>query len=536
MDQQRPASARTDLRDVRFVVVDVETTGTRADVDELTEVAAVVSRGGQTLAHLQSLVHTTRPIPATIVALTGITNELVANAPPPQPVLERLARLLEGGVLVGHNVRFDRAFLTAAAERVGLTLPSVTTIDTVTLARALLDSEVPNHKLATLARALNLPEPRHRALADVTTTLALLYALIERAGSLGVTTLEDLASLRRPPRRPQSALRTQARELPSSPGLYYFRQGRQVLYVGLATDLRERVRSYFQERSRRHLRALLDLATDVVSCPISCELTRRVWELAEIQRLTPVLNRAGVRPAHARWFATPSGLAFGPWPRHAAAPPAALLAGLGRDVARAMAMARALLAAQLDLMDAHAARAEFEDAAAVRDRCVLIATRVAVWIVELADRAGAALSYPCPHCHEAHALSSRGGLLELGPSTPSLRAARILRALSSIAAQEPRPDLEGDLAGAVELVGFATALRRPSALERANPRERLSRATAPDRLSRLLDPFEDRCGESPHPERGAGVDHHDVERGVGAAPLEHLFEDGGVLSRRPASH
>src|SRR5207302_5346542 len=119
--------------------------------------------------------------------------------------------------------------------------------------------EVPNCRLGVLAERLRLAHrPSHRALDDALATGDLLHMLLERAGSLGVLGLDDLLELPTIRAHPQvGKLRLTAR-LPRAPGVYLFvGRGERVLYVGKATDLRSRVRSYFSGETRRKVAQLL---------------------------------------------------------------------------------------------------------------------------------------------------------------------------------------------------------------------------------------------------------------------------------------
>jgi DNA polymerase III epsilon subunit family exonuclease len=237
----------TPLHDVTFCVVDLETTGTSASSDAITEVGAVKFRGGECLGTFQTLVEPGRSVSPGAARLTGIDDDLVAGAPGLGGVLAAFQEFVGGAVLVGHNLRFDVSFLSAAlatAERAGIALVQV---DTVALARRLLGDEVPDCRLATLARHLHLPcRPTHRALTDALATADLLHVLIERAAGLGVETLEDLVELPQVARHPLAAKLALTSRLPRAPGVYLLRDARgEPLHVGWARDLRRRVRSFF---------------------------------------------------------------------------------------------------------------------------------------------------------------------------------------------------------------------------------------------------------------------------------------------------
>jgi DNA polymerase-3 subunit epsilon len=105
----------TPLRDVTFVVLDLETTGGAARSDAITEIGAVKVRGGAVLGELATLVDPGRSIPPQIVALTGITSAMVCNAPKIDTVLPAFLEFARGAVLVAHNAGFDIGFLRAAA-------------------------------------------------------------------------------------------------------------------------------------------------------------------------------------------------------------------------------------------------------------------------------------------------------------------------------------------------------------------------------------------------------------------------------------
>ena len=287
----------TPLRDVTFCVLDLETTGASPASCAITEVGAIKVRAGECVGTFQTLVNPGVPIPPEIVVLTGITEAMVLPAPRIEEVLPPLLEFLDGTVLVGHNFRFDVSFLDAALTRNGYPRLAQSRADTCTLARRLVRDEVPDCRLATLARRLRLAhQPTHRALDDALATADLLHALLERAAGLGVLGLDDLLALPTIAAHPLAAKLRMTASLPRRPGVYLFRgRGGRVLYVGKATDLRARVRSYFSGDDRRKVLPLLREAEGVDHIVCASPLEAAVLEVRLIHRHLPPYNQRTTR-------------------------------------------------------------------------------------------------------------------------------------------------------------------------------------------------------------------------------------------------
>ena len=281
------------LVDVTFCVVDLETTGGSAATCGITEVGAVKVRGGELLGTLQTLVNPGCEIPRTITYLTGITQAMVVPAPRIEQVLPSLLEFAGDAVIVGHNVRFDLSFLQAAMARAGYARWGNRWVDTCALARRLVRDEVPNLRLGTLADRFRLPnKPSHRALDDALATTDLLHVLLERAGTMGVLALEDLFELPTMRGHPQAHKLKLTADLPRRPGVYLFRDGGgRVLYVGKATDLRARVRSYFSGDERRKVDGMLRELASIDHVVCSGPLEAAVLEVRLIHEHLPRFNR-----------------------------------------------------------------------------------------------------------------------------------------------------------------------------------------------------------------------------------------------------
>jgi DNA polymerase-3 subunit epsilon len=286
------------LSHVTFCVLDIETAGGSPTGEGITEIGAVKYQGGQEIDRFNVLIHPGCTIPPFIVTLTGISDHMVRNAPPVADVLPSLIDFIGDSVFVAHNARFDLGFVNAALVAHGYDSLTNSVIDTVQLARRLIRNEVPNCKLSTLASCLNLPhQPIHRAMDDVLATGDLLHYLIERAAALGVFYLEDLLALPSISGHPQSKKLAATNNLPRSPGVYMFVDERNaILYVGKATNIRSRVRSYFgTNESRNKVGSLLKLMHAVHYIETPDALTAEVLESRIIGKLRPRYNRAGTR-------------------------------------------------------------------------------------------------------------------------------------------------------------------------------------------------------------------------------------------------
>ncbi len=305
----------TPLSEVTFVVVDLETTGGSPQDAQITEIGAVKVRAGEVLGEFQTLVNPGAPIPAFISVLTGITDRMVATAPPLGAALTAFLEFARGAVLVAHNAGFDMSFLKAACAVTGRAWPAPTVIDTVGLARAVVTrDEARNHKLATLARLFRSPvTPDHRALTDARATVDVLHALLERIGPLGVTSLEELAGYSS--RVPETTRRKRhlAADLPHAPGVYVFVDGRgRPLYVGTSGDLKTRVRTYFTATERRtRMGEMVAIAESVTAVVCATALEARVRELRLIAEHNPPYNRRSRFPERAPWVK----LTVEPFPR-----------------------------------------------------------------------------------------------------------------------------------------------------------------------------------------------------------------------------
>lgn len=311
-------AAEVSLRETTFVVVDLETTGGRANgeagrADAITEIGAVKVRGGVVLGELATLVDPQRDIPPQIVQLTGITSAMVHDAPTIDAVLPAFLEFSRGAVLVAHNARFDIGFLKAAARRCDISWPRPPVLCTVQLARRVLSrEEAPSVRLAALAKLFAVAtQPTHRALDDARATVDVLHALIERVGNQGISTLNDLTAYLPDATPAQREKKVLAAGLPHRPGVYLFRgPGGEVLYVGTAVDLKRRVGQYFTGADpRTRMKEMVALAEGVDHVECAHELEAGVRELRLLAAHAPPYNRRSKFP-HRWWWVVLTDEAF----------------------------------------------------------------------------------------------------------------------------------------------------------------------------------------------------------------------------------
>jgi DNA polymerase-3 subunit epsilon len=283
------------LSEVTFCVLDLETTGGSPADDGITEIGALKVLRGETLGTFHTLVDPGRPVPAFIRMLTGINDAMLIEAPAIESVLPSLLEFLRGTVLVAHNARFDVGFLNASLQRAGYDKLDNTVMDTARLARKILQGEVPNHRLETLSRHLRCShQPCHRAFADVLATTDVLHHLIERVSGYGVTTLQDLVSVSRVRLDGTFQKIRLTDDLPHTRGVYRFLGAAgNTLYIGKASDIRSRVRSYFYGDTRGRIRDLLRETDRIAATEYTSLLEAEVVEARAIAREQPPYNRAG---------------------------------------------------------------------------------------------------------------------------------------------------------------------------------------------------------------------------------------------------
>lgn len=183
---------RRKLLEETYVVFDVETTGLSAVYDQVIEVGAVKIKNGQIIDRFQSFANPHQKLSAFTIELTGITDEMVANAPDPEVVINQFREWTGDAILVAHNASFDIGFLNAYYRKLGYGNVENPVIDTLELARFLYP-ELKNHRLNTLAKKFNVElENHHRADEDSEATGYLFMKMLQDLQEKGIHFHDEL--------------------------------------------------------------------------------------------------------------------------------------------------------------------------------------------------------------------------------------------------------------------------------------------------------------------------------------------------------
>lgn len=274
-----------------YAVVDIETTGGNADTSRITEIAVIIHNGKDVIDRWETLVNPQQHIPLYITALTGISNEMISDAPLFEEIAEQLFNMLSNRIFVAHNVNFDYSFVRHQLEETGFKWTAAK-LCTVRAARK-INPGLPSYSLGNLCRSLHISlENRHRAGGDADATAVLLSMLIKNDdnGEIPRMIKKTAPDQRLPPNLPPADFES----LPEKPGVYYFYNAqKKVVYVGKAVNLKKRVASHFTGHKitpqRQHfLRDIHSISFEICAT----ELMALLLEYTEIKKLWPVYNTA----------------------------------------------------------------------------------------------------------------------------------------------------------------------------------------------------------------------------------------------------
>lgn len=265
----------------RFAIIDIETTGLSAGHGRITEIAILVFDSVNVLEEFVSLVNPETPIPYHITKLTGINNQMVANAPRFYEIARQIVELTDHCTIVGHNVRFDYSFLKAEFWSLGYDF-SRPTLDTVGLARQLMPG-LPGYSLGKICQALGISNfSRHRAAGDALATLELFKRLL---------------SISPDPCLHTKGLKPAGKgiafdQLPELPGVYQFYDAAEkLIYIGKSVNIRGRVKQHLMGANNRKALELRNSIQAVEYELTGNELIALLLESHLIKKEQPLYNR-----------------------------------------------------------------------------------------------------------------------------------------------------------------------------------------------------------------------------------------------------
>jgi DNA polymerase-3 subunit epsilon len=274
-----------------YAIVDIETTGGYAENHRITELAIIQHDGKVITGRYHTLINPERKIPQFITGLTGITTEMIREAPIFEEVAEEIYQHLESRVFVAHNAHFDFSFLKKEFEQVGISW-NPKKLCTVRLSRKIIPG-LNSYSLGRLAESVGIKiKDRHRAGGDAHATALIFDLLLKRdvRGVIQKSLKRNSGETILPPNLPKGEFD----KLPARVGVYYFHDAKgNVIYVGKAINIKRRIAGHFSGEAREWSRSNIRNEIHHISFELTgSELIALILESQEIRRLWPKYNLA----------------------------------------------------------------------------------------------------------------------------------------------------------------------------------------------------------------------------------------------------
>jgi DNA polymerase-3 subunit epsilon len=282
-----------------YAIVDIETTGGSARIEKITEIAIYLHDGHEITGEFSTLVNPERNIPYFITNLTGITNEMVEDAPRFYEIARTIVELTEGRTFVAHNAKFDYSFIREEFKSLGFNFKRGI-LDTVALSRKLF----PGHRsysLGNICSDLNINiNGRHRAAGDALATVRLFEMLMTKDREINATKPGLIKNKRLSKLHPDLDL-SKIESIPEEPGIYYFyNEKHDLIYIGKSRNLQQRISTHLSNNTTNRAMEMRDLIADIDWDLTGSELIALLKESFEIKKNKPVYNRAQRRTSF-RW-------------------------------------------------------------------------------------------------------------------------------------------------------------------------------------------------------------------------------------------
>ncbi|UCG27858.1 MAG: GIY-YIG nuclease family protein [Bacteroidales bacterium] len=270
-----------------YTIVDIETTGGSYQYDRITEIAVYVHDGEKITDEFTTLINPERSIPYFITALTGITNDMVVDAPKFYEVAREIVELTEGKIFVAHNANFDYQFIRQEFKSLGFNFKRKV-LCTVKLCRKIMPG-LRSYSLGNLCNELNIRiETRHRAAGDARATAALFKLLL----SLNRDTCSLITNNGFPGINPVLDTRV-IEDLSEETGIYYFYdENGEIIYIGKSRNIRQRVLTHLKNNSSKRAMEMKEKIADIGYEITGSELIALIIESYEIKKIKPLYNRS----------------------------------------------------------------------------------------------------------------------------------------------------------------------------------------------------------------------------------------------------
>ena len=272
-----------------YSVVDIETTGNGYKGQKITEISIFIFDGEKIIDEFTSLVNPEQKIPYFITNLTGITEAMVRTAPKFYEIAKKVAEITKDTVFVAHNVNFDYNIIRDEFKSLGFDFKRKK-LCTVRLSRKIIPG-LASYSLGNICSAEGIEiAARHRAKGDVEATVELFRRLIKRDQKFTINSFLNAKS--REATLPPLLDKQVVDRLPERHGVYYFKNAqKEVIYVGKANNIKQRVISHFYDKKKKERTMCLETA-DISYTETGSELIALLHESSEIKHLYPKFNRA----------------------------------------------------------------------------------------------------------------------------------------------------------------------------------------------------------------------------------------------------
>jgi DNA polymerase-3 subunit epsilon len=272
-----------------YSVVDIETTGNGYKGQKITEISVFLFDGEKIIDEFTSLVNPEQAIPYFITNLTGITEAMVRTAPKFYEIAKKIAEITKDAIFVAHNVNFDYNIIRDEFKSLGFDFKRKK-LCTVRLSRKIIPG-LSSYSLGNICTAEGIEiAARHRAKGDAEATVELFRRLLKRDDNFTINSFLNAKS--REATLPPLLDKKVVDKLPERHGVYYFKnEQKEVIYVGKANNIKQRVISHFYDKKKKEITMCLETA-DISYTETGSELIALLHESSEIKHLYPKFNRA----------------------------------------------------------------------------------------------------------------------------------------------------------------------------------------------------------------------------------------------------